>query len=242
VSPSVDIGLDVDGRTTDALSHRLKAASAAITVAIADDHALFRAGLRKLLDALGLAVVGEAANGVEAVQIVRRLEPDVLLLDLAMDTMNGMDVLQFLVRETTSTRIVVLTAAISSSQVTEALATGAVGVVMKTEAVDVLDECVRAVAGGKYWVGREHAACLAEAVVSLRRGGGRRYGLTPRELDVVHLISEGCSNPEIAERLRIAGDTVKHHLSRVFDKTGTSTRVELALFAHHHCLSSPERF
>jgi two-component system nitrate/nitrite response regulator NarL len=214
-----------------------------IRVVTADDHAMFRAGLRKLLEAeRGFAVVGEAQDGVEAVALARRLKPDVLLLDIAMHGMNGMDVLRFLFAERTSVRTVLLTASISPSQMTEALKIGAAGVLMKTAATELLYKCVRSVAKGQYWVGRDMVGSLVEVLATSRPGGsaGRPFGLTKRELEVVQLIGEGCSNPEIAKRLRIAEDTVKHHVTRVFDKTGTSSRVELALFANHHDLRSPE--
>ena len=215
---------------------------AEVRVVIADDHAMFRAGLRKLLEAeQGFAVLGEAQDGVEAVTLTRRLKPDVLLLDIAMAGMNGMDVLQFLYAEQTPVRIVILTASISPSQMTEALKVGAAGVLMKTAATELLYQCIRSVAKGQYWVGRDVVGSLVEALATARRSekaAGRPFGLTTRELEVVQLIGEGCSNPEIAKRLGIAEDTVKHHLSRAFDKTGTSSRVELALFAHHHRLDS----
>jgi len=215
---------------------------AEVRVVIADDHAMFRAGLRKLLEAeQGFAVLGEAQDGVEAVTLTRRLKPDVLLLDIAMAGMNGMDVLQFLYAEQTPVRIVILTASISPSQMTEALKVGAAGVLMKTAATELLYQCIRSVAKGQYWVGRDVVGSLVEALATARRSekaAGRPFGLTTRELEVVQLIGEGCSNPETAKRLGIAEDTVKHHLSRAFDKTGTSSRVELALFAHHHRLDS----
>jgi two-component system nitrate/nitrite response regulator NarL len=228
----------IDGRSTPM-------GETEIRVVIADDHAMFRAGLRKLLEAeRGFAVVGEAPDGVQAVALARRLKPDVLLLDIAMAGMNGMDVLQFLFAEQTPVRIVLLTASITPSQMTEALKIGAAGVLMKTAATELLYQCLRSVAKGQYWVGRDVVGSLVEALATARRGqkaAARPFGLTTRELEVVHLIGEGCSNPEIAKRLRIAEDTVKHHLSRAFDKTGTSSRVELALFAHHHRLESPEQ-
>ena len=211
---------------------------APIRILIADDHAMFRAGLRKLLEAeVGFEVVGEAENGVSATALARKLAPDVLLLDFAMPAMNGLDVLRELVSDAGTTRIVVLTASIAPREMTDVLQHGAAGVLMKTAATELLYECVRSVAQGQYWVGRDTVGSVVEALAASRRGmkpGGRPFGLTLRETEVVRLVSEGCSNREIATRLRISEDTVKHHLSRIFDKTGTSSRVELALFAHHH--------
>jgi two-component system, NarL family, nitrate/nitrite response regulator NarL len=207
-------------------------------VLIADDHAMFRAGLRKLLEAeAGFEVVGEAENGVSATALTRKLAPDVLLLDFAMPGMSGLEVLRELAADVGTTRTVVLTASISPHEMTDVLQHGAAGVLMKTAATELLYEAVRSVASGQYWVGRDTVGSVVEALAASRRGvkqGARPFGLTLRELEVVHLVGEGCSNREIGTRLRISEDTVKHHLSRIFDKTGTSSRVELALFAHHH--------
>ena len=209
-----------------------------IRVLIADDHAMFRAGLRKLLEAeAGFEVVGEAENGVSAASLTRKLAPDVLLLDLAMPGMSGAEVLREFAADAGSTRTVVLTASIAPREMTEVLQQGAAGVLMKTAATELLYECVRSVANGQYWVGRDTVGSIVEALAASHRSvknGARPFGLTMRELDVVRLVGEGCSNREIGTRLSISEDTVKHHLSRIFDKTGTSSRVELALFAHHH--------
>ena len=209
-----------------------------IRVLIADDHAMFRAGLRKLLEAeAGFEVVGEAENGVSATALTRTLAPDVLLLDFAMPGMSGVEVLRELGNAPGSTRTVILTASIAPHEMTEALQHGAAGVLMKTAATELLYECVRSVASGQYWVGRDTVGSVVEALAASHRSvrsGARPFGLTLRELEVVRLVGEGCSNREIGNRLRISEDTVKHHLSRIFDKTGTSSRVELALFAHHH--------
>ena len=209
-----------------------------IRVVIADDHAMFRAGLRKLLEAEpGFEVVGEAENGVSATAMVRKHEPDVLLLDYAMPGMNGAEVLREVAARRGSTRVVILTASIAPRDMTTVLQLGAAGVLMKTAATELLYECVRSVSQGHYWIGRDTVGSVLEALALSHRAdkqAGRPFGLTPREVEVVQLVVESCSNREIATRLRISEDTVKHHLSKIFDKTGTSSRVELALFAHHH--------
>ena len=214
----------------------------AVRVVIADDHALFRAGLRKLLQAEpGFMVVGEAEDGVAAVRLVRTLAPDVLLLDFAMPAGTAMDVLREIASSRRTTRTVILTASISSEDTVAVLGRGAVGVLMKTAAEELLFECVRSVAAGQFWVGRETVGSLIEALAKTRaRRQGRPFGLTGRELEVVRLVAASCSNREIGEQLRISEDTVKHHLRRAFDKTGTSSRVELAVFALNHHLEETE--
>lgn len=207
---------------------------------ISDDHAIFRAGLRKLLEAEpDFAVVGEASSGDRVAPLIEELRPDLVLLDVSMPGMNGIEVMRELFRRRTSVRVVMLTASISPAQIADALNAGARGVLMKTAATELLFECIRSVANGQYWVGRDHVGSLVEALATSRITAPRwerPFGLTRRELEVIEHVSEGCANQEIANRLAISEDTVKHHLSRIFDKTGTSSRVELALFAHHNRL------
>ena len=143
---------------------------ALITVLVADNHTMFRAGLRKLLEAAGgFHVVGEADNGVSAVSMARRLAPDILLLDLAMPDMNGIEVLRTLSTSGIAVRVIVLTASISPSQVADALRIGAMGVLMKTAATELLYKCLRAVAAGQYWVGRDMVGSLMEALSTARK-------------------------------------------------------------------------
>jgi DNA-binding NarL/FixJ family response regulator len=218
------------------------ASDASISVLIADDHPIFRAGLKKLLEAAGgFRVLGDADSGLAATTLARELQPDLLLLDLAMPGMDGLDVLRQVADAQLDVRVVVLTASITPAEVTSALRLGARGVLMKTAATELLYKCLHAVAAGQFWVGRDMVGSLIEALASAHatwNEGARPFGLTARERQVVKLVSEGCTNRDIAARMHISEDTVKHHLSRVFDKTGTSSRVELALFAYHHSLMS----
>ena len=204
-----------------------------IRIAIADDHPILREGLRRLLESeRDFAVVGEAYNGHEALEITRRLEPDVLLLDLAMPGLPGLEVLRALTASSLHTRIILLTASIERKEVVKALELGTRGVVMKNCATQVLMKAIRTVMAGEYWIGRDDTVGLVEAL----RGhvldpAQKPFGLTPRELEVIASVMAGFSNKEIALRFSLSQETVKHHLTKIYAKVGVTNRLELALFA-----------
>ncbi|HEV2729160.1 MAG TPA: response regulator transcription factor [Terriglobales bacterium] len=215
-----------------------------IRIVIADDHPIFRDGLRRLLEAEpDLKVIGEAQDGTEAVKLTRQLKPDILLLDLAMPRMPGLEALREMSSGSNSNavRVILLTAAAEKKQIVEALQLGARGVVMKDSATQLLLKSIHTVMAGEYWVGRESVSNLVQYLRSLVQSSGeearqKKFGLTPRELEIVSTVVAGYSNKEIAEYCKISEDTVKHHLSNIFDKLGVSTRLELALFAVNQSL------
>ena len=216
-----------------------------IRIVIADDHPILREGLRKLLEAEpDLRVIGEAGDGVEAVKAVRRLKPDLLLLDLAMPRQTGLEALREIgTLASTSIRTVVLAAAIEKAQVAQAIQLGARGVVLKESATQLLLRCIRAVMGGQYWVGDEVVSSLVEVLRDLlpaADGGDRQdhFGITRREMEVINAIVSGYTNKDIAQKFSLSEQTVKHHLTNIFDKLGVSNRLELALFAVNHRLVS----
>lgn len=212
-----------------------------VRILLADDHPIFRDGLRRLLETEpGFRVVGEASDGAEAVVMAKKLKPDLLLLDLAMPKHPGLEAVRELGNGDTPVRILLLTAAVEKEQIVEALQLGARGVVLKESATQLLLNSIRAVMAGQYWVGRETISNLVEYLRGLLAPPPapkqKKFGLTPRELEIVSAVVAGYTNKDVAAHYKISEDTVKHHLSNIFDKLGVSTRLELALFAVHQDL------
>ena len=207
-----------------------------ISVLIADDHTMFREGLRKVLEFdHAIEVVGEACDGAEAIQLAAKLKPQVLLLDMQMPKQTGLESLSEIARVAPRARTIFLTAYMETNEILEALRNGARGVVMKHQASNSLIGYINAVMAGDYCVGAEVVHNLQDYLARLDGEARRlRFGLTDRELEVVSAVMAGCSNKEMAKALHISDDTVKHHLYKIFDKTGVSSRLELALFAKNH--------
>ena len=214
----------------------------AIRIVVADDHPVVRFGVKNMLTSdPGFEVVGEAEDGDQAVTETLELEPDVLLLDLAMPRLPGLEAMRAIMSRSPRVKILLLTSTISTQQIIEALQIGARGIVLKDSVAGDLGEALRAVLSGDYWIGGQRVNNLLTALHDLMQKAStiperKTYGLTPRELEVVSCIVEGCSNKDIAKQFTISEETVKRHLSNIFDKTGVSTRLELALFAISHKL------
>jgi DNA-binding NarL/FixJ family response regulator len=211
-------------------------------ILIADDHTIFRDGLRCLLETQPqFVVVGECSNGAETVTAVARLKPDILLLDLHMPRLHGLEVLKELSALAIPVRTILVIAEIEKQQMVEALLLGASGVVMKDTSPQLLFKAISTVIEGQYWIGRESVTdiiqTLREMASSVRNEQRKHmFGLTSRELEIVSALAEGETNKDIARRLSVSEETVKHHLTNIFNKVGVSQRLELVLFAIRHNL------
>ncbi len=200
-----------------------------IRVAIADDHTLMRQGTREiLLHAPDIDVVGEAAHGEEAIEIAGALQPDVLLLDVRMPGLNGIDVTRKVVGEHPKTRVLLLSAYDDMNYVAEALSAGAAGYLLKTTPGDELVEAVRAVHAGAIILDHSLSRTLA-----LRAGRRVEDGprLSDRELEVLRQTGRGLASKEIAARLQISQRTVEGHLNNIYAKLGVNSRTEAVVQA-----------
>ena len=212
-------------------SHRL------IHVVIADGRPIFRDGLRRLLlTEPCFRIVGETGPGFDAATLVRELRPDILLADFAPQT--TFETLRALAASGEAVRTIILAEYVDGADLMKALELGARGLVLRDSAAEVLFKSIRCVLDGQYWIASEPVvdapAGLRKLEAELRRR--RVFGLTPRELDIVRMVVDGSTNKAIGDQLAIGENTVKSHLTHIFNKVGASSRIELALFAAHHRL------
>jgi DNA-binding NarL/FixJ family response regulator len=217
-----------------------------IRVVIADDQALVRGGFRVLVDSADdLTVVGDAADGAEAVDLVQKEEPDVVLMDIRMPTMDGLEATRRIVAGTSAARVLVLTTFDLDEYVFAALKAGASGFLLKDTPPAALLSGIRTVAEGEALLSPSITRQLIQEYVS--RPDDRLLpppeldGLTDRELEVLTLVARGWSNVEVAERLFITAATTKSHVSRLLMKLGARDRAQLIVMAYEVGLVSPGR-
>ena len=215
---------------------------AVVTVLIADDDPIVRQAVRSVLEVSGgFGVVGEAEDGKMAAELVKETDPDILLLDLLMPNLPGLEALRAITTAGSKVRTVLLCSAISAKQVLEALQLGARGVVLKKRVVELLP-ALDAVMTGQYWIESQSVSNVVQVVQRLSAASPQpslsqgRFGLTAREIEIISFITQGCMNRDIANSLSITEETVKRHLTNIFNKVGMSNRLELALFAIEHGL------
>jgi DNA-binding NarL/FixJ family response regulator len=204
-----------------------------IRVLVADDHTMVRQSLVSVLAASGLCeVVGEAADGLEAVAQALRLRPDVAIVDISMPRLNGIEVVRRLHAELPGTRTLVLTMHEEDEYVLHVVRAGAAGYLLKDSAVSDLIQAVRDVHAGKRHFGANAARVLAEAISQPQADPGDPYGrLTTREREIFHLVVEGATSKEVARKLGISVKTAENHRASILDKLGVRNTAELVRYA-----------
>jgi DNA-binding NarL/FixJ family response regulator len=203
-------------------------------VLLADDYALFRAGIASLLQAWGLEVVGEAANGLEALELTRRFRPDLVLMDIGMPNCNGLEATRLIKAELPETRIVMVTVSDDDEHLFEAVKSGAEGYLLKDMSADELERTLEAIATGEPALSRGLAAKILDEFARLSQEGPAKApedALTPRERDVLQLVAEGAKNREIAAALFVSENTVNFHMKNILRKLHVKNRAQAAAYA-----------
>jgi DNA-binding NarL/FixJ family response regulator len=217
-------------------------AGAPLRVVIADDQGIVRGGLRMILAAAGLDVVGEAADGRAAIDLVGTLKPDVVLMDIRMPVVDGIEATRRIARDQPAVRILILTTYGADEYVYEALRAGAAGFLLKMDSPPRLVDAVRVVATGEALLAPEITRRLIDRYVQESRPGApslRLADLTAREREVLGLIARGMSNLEIAHELYLGEGTVKSHVVRILAKLGVRDRVQAVVFAYENGVVRP---
>jgi len=205
-----------------------------LRVLLVDDHDLFRTGLRNLLEEQGVQIVGEAANGKDAVRIVREVVPDVVVMDLNMPGMSGVEATREITSDAPLTRVVVLTISDQDQDVMDAIVAGACGYLVKDSSIQELMRGIRAAAVGESLISPPIASKVLQRMraVTLDKGAEKiRAELSDRELEVLRLIANGKDNSHIADALHISPKTVKNHISNILMKLQIENRIQAAVYA-----------
>lgn len=211
-----------------------------IKIVLAEDHSLMREGTRHILEQYpDLKVVGEANDGVEALELVKRLQPDVAILDIRMPKLNGIEVVRLMKDCCPSTRSLMLTAYDDDDYILAAMEAGASGYLLKTAQARELVESIRTIHLGESVLHPAIAAKVARLWTSAERGSAEQ--LSPRELEVLELAAKGLRNKAIAEALNISVRTVEGHFNSIFIKLGVSSRIEAVLYAASRHLVALEK-
>jgi DNA-binding NarL/FixJ family response regulator len=208
-----------------------------IRIVLADDHAMIRQGLKAILEAEGFQVPGEASNGIEAVELTQKLRPDIVVLDISMPLLNGIDASRQILEARPQTRIILLTAHTQEQYALQGLRHGVTGYLLKENAADELVNAVRTVAGGAIYI----TAGVSRAVVQAFAGNGPQDVLSPRERHVLQLIAEGKSMKDIGAILGVSSRTADSHRTNIMDKLALHDTASLVRYAISIGLVPPEK-
>lgn len=212
----------------------------AIKVAVADDQPIYRLGVAKLLEPeTDLSLVAEASNGMEAVLAVEKFDPDILLLDLKMPVMDGVEVLSELAKRKLRCRVILMMTLGDREKAVRGVRLGARGILFKDADPALLVKSVRKVHQGEVWIDNPILSQALESLVSKPPAppgvsGQRDARLSGREMEVVRCVAMGLRNKEVADKLGVSEATIKNHLTSVYAKLGVSDRLELILYAIHN--------
>jgi two-component system nitrate/nitrite response regulator NarL len=214
-----------------------------IRVVLLDAHTLFRAGIRSIIDSQpGMVVVGESGNIDDSVEIITRLNPDIILLELNLECLSGFEIIPSLVKISGGARLILVTGMNDPKVLQKAVEDGVVGVIFKTQPPETLIKAIEKVHAGEVWLER---SLIANVLVRLSRSAPvvkvdqettSINSLSEREKEVVKLIGQGFKNKRISSELCISETTVRHHLTSIYDKLGVSDRLELLVYAHRYGL------
>lgn len=212
----------------------------AIRVAVADDHPLYRLGVARLLEPeVDLTMVGEASNGMEAILLLEKFDPDVLLLDMKMPVMDGIEVLNELAKRKLHTRVILMMTNADREKAVRGVRLGARGILFKDADPGLFLKSIRKVYDGEVWIDNPILSQALETLVSkptspAGTSGQRDTRLSNREMEVVRCVAMGLRNKEVADKLGVSEATVKNHLTSIYSKLGVSDRLELILYAIHN--------
>ncbi|MGA8222949.1 MAG: response regulator transcription factor [Candidatus Acidiferrales bacterium] len=218
-----------------------------LRILIVDDHGLVRRGARALLQAQrGWRVVGEAANGREAIEKAKKLKPDVAIVDISLPELDGVEVVRKIREEVPESKILVLTMHDSDQMVRRALDSGAHGYLLKSDLTDCLPKAVKAISEGKRFLTPRVSEIVLKGFLNPNRqdnqGERARTPATPRELEIIRLLAEGKTNKEISALLGIAVRTVETHRTKVMLKLGLHSLAQLIHYAMRHGIISDQRY
>jgi two-component system nitrate/nitrite response regulator NarL len=219
-----------------------------IRILLLDAHTLFRAGLRYIIESEpGMVVVGEAGNIDDSVEIIMRLNPDIILLELNLECLPDFEIIPSLVKISGGARLILVTGMNDPTALQKAVEDGVVGVIFKTQPPETLIKAIEKVYIGEVWLERSLIANVlvrlsrSQPVVKVNQETTSINSLSEREKEVVKLIGQGFKNKRISSELCISETTVRHHLTSIYDKLGVSDRLELLVYAHRYGLVSSRK-